>query len=370
MLKKLPLRTLTLAAVFLACLGFLLTSVLGPRTISIDAKALPLEKVVRSFEEQGRITILTNVNLSKPVTLYLHKVPVPIALHKLAMAIGAEFRLGYIFAPTSRLLWQTAADWESGAFKGKWYQLRGLMVEAPKEHPRNARWDVKPEPGASLGDYLEQASIRTGLCFALHGDPATRIPSPLQSGTMDNALRRLARLSHMECRDYAMLIDLESVAQAEGLPRPGERPTPASLPEPAHLVEFMKSRMAETPPEQRAEAQERLGLMEKLLDSFKDLPPEERKERFFEEAPAPSGPGGGSKRPSGGPSMGGGGAGGGRSGGPGAKGGDAGGGGGSLERNQMNFQEAERHVEIMESEMTPTQRAEFFRTYVEKRSAP
>ena len=113
--------------------------------------------------------------------------------------------------------------------------------------------------------------------------------------------------------------------------------------------------------------------MEKLVDDLKDLSPQERKKRFFEEAPLPSTPGGVIKRPSGSLGMGGSGTsggGGGRDSGLGITGGGGSGGKDSPERNQINFQEAERHVEIMESEMTPTQRAEFFRTYVEKRSAP
>lgn len=362
--RRAGIRFQTLALfVFLVCLVFLLARMWGPRTITINAQEWPLAKAVASFERQGQISILTNVDLAKPVTLYLEKVPVPVALHKLAMAVGAEFRIGYIFAKTNRQITEAAARWEAGTFAGQWYQLRGIMIGPPKEHPQNALWEIKTEPGATLGAYLEQASISTGLCLALEGDPASPVPSPPRSGSMDAGLRRLARSSGMECRDYAMLIDMQKPSQEETLPRPGEKQDAASLPEPENTVSYLKGRLTEMPPERRAEAQQKIVQMEKLLQDLQSLPPEERKQRFFEKAPVPSGPGGGPLRPPGMGRAGGDGSGDGR---PGSGGGAPGSGG----SDQMDFREAEKHVERMESEMTPTQRADFFRTYVEKRNSP
>lgn len=368
---KIPLRTAVLVLGFLLALVVFAMVHLGPRTVSIDARGTPLGQVIASFERQAKISVLTNVDPSTPVTLYLQKVTVPIALRKLGGAVGAEFRVGYFFAPTKSQLLASAADWESGAFKGRWYQLRGPMVEGPKEHPRFAPWNVKTEAAANLGSYLEQASVSTGLCLALNGDPATAVPSAPKSGSIDQGLRHLAHLAHMQCADYAMLVDLKSLAAGEAQARPGEQPGSASLPEPAQFVQFLKSRLDEMPPERREEARQKVAAMEKLAESMKDLSPEERAKQFFEQAPPP--PGQGRSRRRSGASVGGGGAttsesGQGGTGGTASK--QGGGEGSSADKGTIDFEEVERQVEMMESEMTPTQRADFFREYVEKRSAP
>lgn len=364
--KRLVWLRVVAALAIIAVIALLLATFFGPRTITINARGWPLRAVVQAFEKQGRISVLTNVAADKPVTIYLQKVPVPVALQKLATAIGAEFRIGYILAPGRRQLSETAADWEVGAFQGAWYQLRSPIVGAPREHPENAAWKVEPEPTATLDAYLRQGSVSTGLCFLLNGNPDSKIATPPKSGTMDKTVRRLAGASGLECEGHAMLIDLQRSDRGLGeeAPRPGEERTAESWPEPAEIVKFLKNRIGEMPPDRRAEANEKIGEMEKLLDALKDHSPEERKALFFEKAPVPTGPGGGPPaRPRSAGGQAGGRGGGGGSSAPGSSG------AGLDESGDFDFEEAEKHMERMESGMTATQRSDFFRTYVEKRAA-
>jgi hypothetical protein len=354
---KRPL-TWVLSLVLLVLVGLLVSGLFAPRTITIDARGMPLAQVIRSFERQGGIPIRANIDPAMPVTLQLVRAPVLNALRALGVAVRAEFRIAYAFAPNSKALNESLESWEKGAFQGMWLQLQGPMVGPPKVHPKVDEWIVKPEADASLAAYLKQASVHTGLCIMLSGDGAVPVAKPPASGTVDRSLRRLAKIAGMKCDDFALLIARGgSEPDGPGHPDgPGGGPPPppppggtrdqngGGPPNPHEIVAFLKSRISELPADRRAEADTKVAEMEALLQTLKDLPPPEQAAVFSQKIRLPGGPGGGPPPGSG-------------SGGMGSST------GGSGERS------AEKYIEKLESTMDPTQRSEFSRSYVEKKAA-
>jgi len=71
----------------------------GWGTITLDYENKPLSTVLGSFTKQSNLRVVTDLDLSKPTSIHVHRVPVTEALDALQASAESRGRLAALFAP-------------------------------------------------------------------------------------------------------------------------------------------------------------------------------------------------------------------------------------------------------------------------------
>src|ERR1700740_1382766 len=88
--------------------------------ITVHSKGLPLGQVIRSIEKQGHVTIKTNMDLTKPVVMYVDNVALGEALETLSVTTEARVRLTYFVAPDKSTINAALANFIAGQRNEGW----------------------------------------------------------------------------------------------------------------------------------------------------------------------------------------------------------------------------------------------------------
>ncbi|MEI9898403.1 MAG: hypothetical protein WDN28_32240 [Chthoniobacter sp.] len=88
--------------------------------ITVHSHGQTLSQIIRSIEKQGHVTIRTNLDLTKPVDMYVDAVPLAEALETLAVNTEARWRLAYYVAPDKSTIATAQATFAAGQRNEGW----------------------------------------------------------------------------------------------------------------------------------------------------------------------------------------------------------------------------------------------------------
>ncbi len=259
--------------------------------ITIHSKDKPLGEIIHSIEKQGHVTIKTNIDLSKPIQMYVNKVALAEALETLSVVAEGRWRLTYVVAPDKGTIGNALSSLTSQqrpeGWLSKYVPLRamgpmGLAGAEPDvlPDPRKDTWTVKPASPATLQAYLEQASRNVSASFFVQELWNPAISSAPPSGPIAKVLPKLISKAGGRYEEVFMIM-ADRFRPGEGDPRP-----PDDEDRRAQFREAMEERIQneinKLPPDQRAAAQQEHDDQKQLFETIRNLPPEERAAKIQE----------------------------------------------------------------------------------------
>lgn len=293
-------RILVLGGVaLLLCVTLVWRWMSGWGLVTVDFTDVPLSKVIRSIEHQGRVKIATNADLSTPVTILLSRAPVFEAIDTLAARLDGDARLAFLAAPEKKQITEVLTAFTTGANPGGWSVFSagfggGFGGGGETEvDPRRIEWTVSASADQNLQTLLQQGAQKTGALFATpeSWNPSVRrLPAAGKTGQVAGRLVKAAR-GHMR---ELFLITVRP-------PRPeGERAAGERGPDrwegrtvlsasrgnrnanPEWMAERVQAQIAQLPVEERADAQKQFDEMRQFWQSVRALPEEERRAKMEE----------------------------------------------------------------------------------------
>ena len=145
-------------------------------TITLDYENKPLSAVLRSFTNQSKLKVITDLDLTKPITIHVRRVPVSEALEALQASAESRGRLAILFAPDAasmkNLLSALPTPTENSGILSIEYStpwlFRGGIDNLPIERdPRNQIWTPSPQLPLQLLPLLEHAAQTTEVRLLL-----------------------------------------------------------------------------------------------------------------------------------------------------------------------------------------------------------
>ncbi|MBN8709518.1 MAG: hypothetical protein BGO12_18695 [Verrucomicrobia bacterium 61-8] len=100
--------------------------------VTLDFDNAPASKVVKSLERQTGIRMVTNADLSKPMSIHIRKAPTFEAINTVAIRLGGDARLAYIAAPDSRKITEAIVAYQTGGNPGGWTAFTGFGGGGPR----------------------------------------------------------------------------------------------------------------------------------------------------------------------------------------------------------------------------------------------
>jgi len=316
-------RTRILLAAFVLLIAYGVWSWFGSEpTITLNVKDVPLSKVIKEFQKQGRIQLVTNLDPATPVTLYFQKTPVIDALETLSVQTDSGWRLTYLAAPKSNQIDALLAaftnkdtsppPWNSfqmrGGGGGGWGGGNGDTVT----DPRKVAWEVTAIDAKDLSSYFAQIAQKTPASLALAPDWNPAIPKTPAGGLVKKSVPNLISQAGGASREVFLLEgrpdfrggdDFEgggpdrgnaaAPAQAGGNgtapanrgPRPGGAPSlfRNALNREQMNPEWMAARaeaaIKALPAEEQEQARKDMAEMRTFMEEVRNLPAEERRAR-------------------------------------------------------------------------------------------
>lgn len=296
--------------------------------VTLKADRRPLREVVASIERQAHVTLRTNLEPTTPVTLRFERMPVADALERLAAVTDARWRLAYAVAPdaaTARrafTTWVAAAGTSPAPDGWRWFDHRmpsggDLLGDDNNNNPANAepgigtpdpRRDVWRNPGpapaatpgaaaaSTLQAFLDQGSNVLDAAFLTPTDWNPAVAKAPDAGPLARVASRLAGAAGGRAEEAFLLMkngrrgdrgnrpgpppDAAQVSAGDGPPPPpdGDRGRPGDRMR--RMGERMQARIDNLPPDQRAAAQARFSAEREFWQSLRDLSPEDRRAKM------------------------------------------------------------------------------------------
>ncbi len=276
--------------------------------ITVNVTDAPLPTVIQSIAKQGGVSIRTNLEADKTVTMHVKKVPLSYALEVLANVADARVELGYFLAPTKppidALLTALAAGEKPEGWQRFHVPLPGGMIGGADEgtsDPRLDRWEVKPAPEGTLQAYLEQAAKNVSARLEAPKDWNPAISSTPKSGEIQDVMPHLAKAAGGAVEEVfflngrrrdAPLADNgppEPVRRALGMIAGGAGGDDAAVEKTMRAMgDLMQARINQMPEDTRAKAQAEFDEGKKFFESMKDLTPDQRRAKMEEKMQEPA----------------------------------------------------------------------------------
>ncbi len=267
-------------------------------TITLDFEKKPLATVLRSFTQQSGLKVITDIDLTKPISIHVRRVPVTEALDALQASAESRGRLVFLLAPDSsslkNLLTALPNLPENSGIRTIEYRtpwlFRAGMDDLPTDRdPRQQNWKLSTIPPLQLVPSLESAAQATEIRLLL---PETWNPS----------LKHSAKSGPVQSSIPALAKDAGGVSQiAYILPARSERDGPGgppatsdsnrgnlrwrettSLP-PDALLTRLESRIAALPSSEQADALKSAQESVRQYREFSSLPTEEERDKKRQE---------------------------------------------------------------------------------------
>lgn len=264
--------------------------------ITVHAKGTPLGQVVHSIERQGHVTIKTNLDLTKPVKMWVDHVALSEALETLAAVTDSRWRLTYVMGPDNGTVKNALANFTAGQQTEGW---KTVFIPVPSlgespdviPDPRKDLWNVKPVSDATFQAYVMEAAknVSASFWFPENWNPAVKAaPS---SGTIRSALPKLVGSAHGNYEEVFLL------QGSRRRPNEGDDQRERGDDEPRFAGNFgggngrggfdrnameerIQNEINKLPADQRAVAQREHDERKAFFDSLKDLTPEQRQQRI------------------------------------------------------------------------------------------
>ncbi len=280
--------------------------------ITVEVSGKPLSEVIRSIEKQGGIVLKTNMDVTKPVTMHVHKVPLTEALETLAEVTDSRWRLGYFFAADAGTLKGVLDAISTGKRPEGWKRFEVPLfgrpgslddVAAPPD-PRRDTWAVNAPSEKTLQAFLKAASSGVSASFSCPEQFNPTLAKAPSSGEIRKAAPQLAKIAGAKVEEVFLLMGRPAgLAEEErdrgrdreddggpggfggGPPRirgssdGGER---GPRIDGAMMRERMLAEIAKLPASEQASAKAEFEEREKLFTSLRDLPKEEQRAKAEE----------------------------------------------------------------------------------------
>ena len=279
------------------------------RLITVNATDAPLSTVMGSVAKQGGVSIRTNLEADKKVTMHVKKVPLSYALEVLANVADARVELGYFLAPTKppidAVLTAIAAGEKPEGWQRFHVPLPGGVIGGDEgtSDPRIDRWEVKPAPEGTLQAYLEQASKNVSARLEAPTDWNPAVASAPKGGQIQDVMPRLAKAAGGTVEQVFLLTgrrrDAEVAAAGDGPPDPirralgmlagGNGQDDAAMEKMMRAMgERMQAAIDQMPADKKAKAQAEFDEGKKFFEGMKDLTPEQRRAKMEEKMQDPA----------------------------------------------------------------------------------
>lgn len=256
--------------------------------ITVHVKEAPLKDIVSSIERQGHISLVTNLDPERKVTMFVTKVPLMEALETLATITDSRWSLLYVIAPTQDKLQDGLKQVTLTDLPAEWKRVAvplppfvGVQLSEPVD-PRLLRWRVEPPATTNLQDYLAQGALSADVTFLVPSEWNPAIPQPPATGLLPNVVQSLSSTANSTTREVFFLNEMRRPQRPPGEARP-ERPRDMwqnfDL---ARIDERIQQQIAQLPPEDQKEARESYDSRKAFFLSLATLTPEQRREKMIE----------------------------------------------------------------------------------------
>ena len=279
--------------------------------VTVHVTDAPLPTVIRSIEKQGGVSIRTNLEADKTVTMHVDKVPLSYALEVLANVTDSRLELGYFLAPTKPPIDALLTALAAGEKPEGWQRFfvpmpPGGMISGTDEgtsDPRIDRWEVKAAPEGTLHAYLEQAAKNVSARLEAPADWNPAIAAAPKSGEIRDVMPRLAKAAGGTIEEVFLLNGRrrdatppatesgppEQVRRALGMIAGGAGQDDAAVEKMMRAIgDRMQVAIDQMPADKRAKAQAEFDEGKKFFESMKDLTPDERRAKMEERMQDPA----------------------------------------------------------------------------------
>jgi hypothetical protein len=264
----------------------------------LDYENKPLSAVLRSFTKQSNLKVITDLDLSKPISIHVHRVPVAEALDALQASAESRGRLAALFAPDvaslKNLISSLPTPPENSGIVSIEYQtpwlFRGGIDGLPVERdPRNQLWKPSPQVSPQLVSSLEQAAQTTEVRILLPQSWNPPLKKAPHSGPISSSLPSLAHNAGGQAELVYLLPALSEGDGPGGPPASSEttrgalrwRDTP-SLPPEAFLAR-LESRISALPSSEQADARQAAEESVRQYREWSSLTTEEERDKKRQE---------------------------------------------------------------------------------------
>lgn len=271
--------------------------------ITIHCEDWPASKAVREIERQGGITIKTNVTDETRIRMHLDKVPLTEAMETLAVVADGRWRLTYVFGSGTGEIQNgingMLADERPEGWKRLFFPMPRMDEESdtgPAPDPRADLWQVKAPEKNDFQSYVQQAarSVSASFVFPETWNPA--VSKQPASGPIKKSAQALAKASNGRVLEVFLVQknDREDGPRIAGEdrdrgPRFGFNRGDGNADDPAErdrrrqaFIERAEAEIEKLPPDKRAAARERFDERRKFFEGLRDLPEAERRAKIEE----------------------------------------------------------------------------------------
>ena len=201
-------------------------------TITLDFENKPLATVLRSFTQQSGLKVITDLDLTKPITIHVRRVPVSEALDALQASAESRGRLVFLAAPDRAGLQNLISllprpDDKSG-IQSLEYRMPYMFVPGTEElpqwrDPRDQLWTPTSTASSSLVSLFEDAAQKTEIRILFPKDWNPKLTKSTSSGPLRSSLPALAQ----SAKAISELAFLLPAPRSENAPAPaaGSRPS-------------------------------------------------------------------------------------------------------------------------------------------------
>jgi hypothetical protein len=237
----------------------------------LDFENKPLSAVLRSFTNQSKLKVITDLDLAKPITIRVHRVPVTEALEALQGATESRGRLAVLLAPDptsmKNLLSVLPSPSENSGVRSLEYRtpwlFRGGMDGLPIERdPRNQFWKPSPKLALQLFPTAEDAAQNTEVRLLIPDSWNPPLKKSPQAGPLFSSIPALAK-SAGGVSQLVYLLPASSDRDGPGgppmtrdAPRENLRWTEPAPLSPEALLARYESRIRDLPSSQQSEARQ------------------------------------------------------------------------------------------------------------------
>ena len=270
----------------------------GWGTITLDYENKPLSTVLRSFTRQSNLKVVTDLDLSKPTSIHVHRVPVTEALDALQASAESRGRLAALFAPDAPSLKNLIASLptppdNSGIisieYRTPWL-FRGGMDGLPVERdPRNQQWKPTPQVSTVLISSLEQAAQTTEVRIFLPQSWNPALKKAPQSGPISSSLPSLAHNAGGQA-ELVYLLPARSEGDGPGGPSAANESAHGNLRwrdtsplPPEALLARLESRISALPSSEQADARQAAEESVRQYREWSSLTTEEERDKKRQE---------------------------------------------------------------------------------------
>ena len=199
-------------------------------TITLDFEKKPLATVLRSFTQQSGLKVITDLDLTKPITIHVRRVAVSEALDALQASAESRGRLAILLAPDApsmkNLLSALPTPTENSGILSIEYRTPGLfrggIDNLPIDRdPRNQIWTPSPQLPLQLLPLLEHAAQTTEVTLLLPQSWNPTLNKSPSAGPLSSSLPALAKVARGQAQ-LLYLLPARSEREGPGGPPPSQ----------------------------------------------------------------------------------------------------------------------------------------------------